>query len=31
MNFKVDKEAKDISPTTRGGKDNAILQPENKK
>lgn len=31
MNFKVDKEAKDISPITRGGKDNAILQPENKK
>ena len=31
MNFKVDKEAKDISPKTRGGKDNAILQPDIKK
>ena len=31
MNFKVDKEAKDISPITRGGKDNAILQPDIKK
>lgn len=30
MNFKVDKEAKDISPITRGGKD-AKIQPDIKK
>lgn len=31
MNFKVDKEAKDISPITRGGTDSDKIQPENKK
>jgi hypothetical protein len=31
MNFKVDKEAKDISPITRGGTDSDKIQPDIKK